>query len=60
MRSFDWQRYLVAFIITVLMIMLVDSLVDGFSTGGFLTTAIFAIVLALINMLFGVEEVTKV
>lgn len=47
---------LVSFIITVLMIMLADSLVDGFSTGGFLTTAIFAIVLALVNMVFGVDK----
>ena len=47
---------LVSFIITVLMIMLVDSLVDGFETGGFLATAIFAIVLALVNMVFGVDK----
>jgi len=51
---------IVSFIITVFMIMLVDSLVDGFATGGFLVTAVFAIVLSLINMVFGVEEVTKV
>ncbi|MBP6910730.1 phage holin family protein [Patescibacteria group bacterium] len=51
---------LVSFIITVLMIMLVSSLVDGFDTGGFLATAVFAIVLALVNMVFGVDKVTKV
>jgi uncharacterized membrane protein YvlD (DUF360 family) len=38
------------------MIMLVENFVHGFSTGGFLSTAIFAIVLALVNMLFGVDD----
>lgn len=47
---------LVSFIITVLMIMLVDSLVDGFETGGFLATAVFAIILSLVNMAFGVDK----
>lgn len=47
---------LVSFIITVLMIMLTDNIVDGFETGGFLATAIFAIVLALTNMVFGVDK----
>lgn len=47
---------LVSFVITVLLIMLVDSLVDGFETGGFLATAVFAIVLALVNMVFGVDK----
>lgn len=38
------------------MIMLVDNLVDGFSTGGFVATALFAIVLSLVNMVFGVDK----
>lgn len=42
---------LVSFIITVLMIMLVDSMMSSFHVGGFWTTALFAIVLALIQIL---------
>lgn len=48
--------WLVSFIIGVLMIMLVDNLVDGFSTGWFVATALFAIVLSLVNMVFGVDK----
>lgn len=44
---------LMSFIITVLMVLLVDSLMDGFNTSGFFSALIFAIVLALIKMLFG-------
>lgn len=44
---------LMSFIITVLMIMLVDSMMDSFNSNGFWTTALFAIVLALVKMIFG-------
>lgn len=43
---------LMSFIITVLMVLLVDNMMDGFNTGGFFSAVIFAIVLALIKMLF--------
>lgn len=43
---------LMSFIITVLMVLLVDSLMDSFNTNGFFSALLFAIVLALINMLF--------
>lgn len=44
---------LMSFIITVLMVLLVDSLMDSFNTNGFFSALIFAIVLALIKMAFG-------
>ncbi len=44
---------LMSFIITVLMVLLVDSLMDSFNTNGFFSALIFAVVLALIKMLFG-------
>lgn len=44
---------LFSFIITVLMILLVDSFMDGFETRGFLPALIFAVVLSLIKMVFG-------
>ena len=44
---------LMSFIITVLMILLVDSLMSGFMVKGFFSAVIFAIVLALIKMVFG-------
>ena len=44
---------LMSFIITVLMVLLIDSLMDGFNTQGFFSAMIFAIVLAIINMIFG-------
>lgn len=51
---------LVSFIISVLMILLVDSLMDGFNTSGFVSAAILAIVLALVKMIlnamFGPEK----
>lgn len=51
---------LISFIITVLMILLVDNLMTGFNTTGFLAAAILAIVVALIKMLlnavFGVNK----
>lgn len=45
---------IVWFLITILVIAIVDALVGGFDAGGFLNMALFAIVLALLQMLFGV------
>lgn len=42
---------LVSFVITVLMILLVDNLMEGFNTTGFFAAAILAIAVALIKML---------
>ncbi|MNK00014.1 Membrane protein of unknown function [compost metagenome] len=51
---------LVSFIISVLMILLVDSWMTGFNTSGFLSAAILAIAVAVIKMIldaaFGVEK----
>ncbi|MES2417817.1 MAG: phage holin family protein [Bacteroidota bacterium] len=51
---------LISFVITVLMVLLVDNLMSGFNTSGFLAAAILAIVVALIKMLlnsiFGVGK----
>jgi putative membrane protein len=51
---------LISFIITVLMVLLVDHLMEGFSTSGFFAAAILAIVVAIIKMLldsvFGVKK----
>ncbi len=44
---------IMSFIITVLMVLLVDSLMDGFNTSGFFAALLFAIVLAIIKMVFG-------
>lgn len=44
---------LVSFIITVLMILLVDNLMTGFNTTGFWAAAILAIVVAIIKAVFG-------
>ena len=44
---------LMSFIITVLMVLLVDSLMTSFDTNGFFSALVFAVVLALIKMLFG-------
>ena len=44
---------LVSFIITVLMILLVDNVMSGFSTSGIFAAAILAIVVALIKAVFG-------
>jgi len=43
---------LMSFVITVLMIMLVDAMMTSFNISGFWVTALFAIVLALIQTLF--------
>ena len=44
---------LMSFIITVLMVLLVDSLMTSFETKNFLAALLFAIVLSLIKMVFG-------
>lgn len=44
---------LMSFIITVLMILLVDYLMAGFNTTGFWAAALLAIVIALIKAIFG-------
>ena len=44
---------LMSFIITVLMILLVDNLMAGFNTTGFWAAAFLAIVIALIKAVFG-------
>jgi putative membrane protein len=44
---------LVSFIITVLMVLLVDNLMKGFDTSGFFAAACLAIVVALIKAVFG-------
>lgn len=47
---------LVSFIISVFMIQLASSMVSGFTTGGFLGTAVFALVLSVVNMVLGVKK----
>ena len=51
---------LISFIITVLMVLLVDNLMDGFNTSGFFAAAILAIVVAIVKVLldsvFGVKN----
>ena len=44
---------IMSFIITVLMVLLVDSVMSGFNTSGFFSALLFAILLALIKMVFG-------
>lgn len=47
---------LISLIINVLMVLLVDNFVTGFSTNGFWTAAIFALVLAIIQSFLGVRD----
>jgi putative membrane protein len=44
---------LMSFIITVLMVLLVDKIMVGFHTQGFLSAMLFALVLSIIKMIFG-------
>ncbi len=44
---------LMSFIITVLMVLLVDKIMTGFNTSGFFSAMLFALVLAIIKMVFG-------
>lgn len=50
---------LVSFIITVLMVLLVDELMDDFNTQGFFSALLFAIVLALVQMIFSTFRPSK-
>lgn len=50
---------LVSFIITVLMVLLVDELMDDFNTQGFFSALLFAIVLALVQMIFSAFRPSK-
>lgn len=43
---------LMSFIITVLMVLLVDNLMDSFNTTGFFSALLFAILLSIIKMIF--------
>jgi putative membrane protein len=51
---------LISFVITIFMILLVDSWMDGFNTSGFWAAAVLSIAIAIIKMLldsiFGVEK----
>ena len=44
---------LMSFIITVLMVLLVDEVMTSFNTSGFLSALLFALVLSVIKMVFG-------
>ena len=44
---------LMSFIISVLMVLVVDELMTGFNTTGFFSAMLFALVLAIIKMIFG-------
>ncbi len=44
---------LVSLIINILMVLLVDKIVPGFSLDGFWTALVFAVILALVNMVLG-------
>ena len=43
---------LMSFIITVLMVLLVDNLMDSFNTNGFISALLFALLLSVLNMIF--------
>ncbi|MDA9555765.1 phage holin family protein [Pelobium sp.] len=47
---------LMSFIISVLMVLLVDKLMVGFHTSGFFSAMLFAIILSIIKMIFGSSE----
>lgn len=48
---------LVSLIINVLMVLLVDNFITGFSTNGFWAAAIFALMLAIIQSFLGVKKI---
>lgn len=50
---------LMSFIISVLMILLVDNLMKGFYTSGFIAAALLAIVVAVIKAIFGLIAGTE-
>lgn len=45
---------LMSFIITVLMVLLVDHYMTGFNTSGFIAALIFALVLSVVKMIIGI------
>ncbi len=45
---------LMSFIISVLMVLLVDHFMTGFNTSGFFSALIFALVLSVVKMIFGI------
>lgn len=47
---------LISFVISVCMVLLVSRIATGFAVHGFLTAALFAIVLAVLKMIFGAFE----
>lgn len=50
---------LMSFVITVLMILLVDNIMSGFNTSGFFAAAFLAIIVALIKAVFGAIAGTR-
>lgn len=50
---------LMSFIITVLMVLLVDNLMDSFNTTGFFSALMFAIVLSVLKMIFSALSTEK-
>ncbi len=50
---------LMSFIITVLMVLLVDNLMDSFNTTGFFSALMFAIVLSVLKMIFSAFSTEK-
>lgn len=50
---------LISFIISALMILLVDALVDGFAVANFWYAALFAIIISIIRVVFGVGDDKK-
>ena len=50
---------LMSFVITVLMVLLVDNLMETFNTTGFFSAVLFAILLSLINMIFSAVNTDK-
>jgi len=50
---------LISFVIGILMILLTDALIDGFSVDGVLGAILFSIVLSLVNLVFGVDKGNK-
>lgn len=47
---------LLGFIVTILMIQLTDGLVDGFNVSGFRTWALFALILGIVQAVFGYKK----
>jgi len=57
---FNWITLgLISFVISALMILLVDALVDGFAVENFRYAALFAIIISVIRVVFGVGDDKK-